>query len=371
MLFFELLQVAVGQRELLSFAPSHSEWSHLYQLAQQQGLVGVCYMAVRRLPQEQCPNGSLLTDWTWKSQRILDKNRLLNRRSADACEGLGVRGFVACLLKGQGNALMYGDLSMCRQPGDIDVWCVPRERPEYRAKCRTIEEVRRHYPKTRLRFHHIDLPALKDVEVEMHFIPIYLNNPFLNRRLNHWFREQRVYQMSHLVLIDGREVAVPTLQFNALYQLLHIYKHIFEEGIGLRQLLDYYFLLKEFHANETDAAELQRMISRLKLDRLAGSVMYVLAQVFAMPQEWMIAPQRRDGGLMMLSEIMQAGNFGRYDVRYQREGSGICAELHRFWRKTKRNLIFAYYFPHEGLWEPLFRLYHFFWRTLRLWRFEK
>ena len=57
-----------------------------------------------------------------------------------------------------------------------------------------------------------------DAEVEVHFKPIYLNNPFLNRRLNRWYDAQREEQMSHRVEMAGKLVAVPTLRFNALYQ---------------------------------------------------------------------------------------------------------------------------------------------------------
>lgn len=368
MLFFELLQVALGQRDRLSFNPSQSEWEHLFQLSRQHTVVGVGYQAVCLLPKEQSPEEGVLANWIWQAQRIAERNLKLNNRSVRICEGLNRKGYDACLLKGQGNALMYGAMADKRQPGDVDVWGIPHERPEHQPKRRVIEFVQKKFPKSQLRFHHIDFPVFEGVEVEIHFVPIYLNNPILNHRLNQWYREHREEQMNHRVELEGCQVAVPTLAFNALYQLLHIYKHIFEEGIGLRQLMDYYFVLKALHEEKYDISELKQMIEKLKLERLAGAVMYVLKQAFAMPDDWMIASPRKHEGLLLLSEIMQSGNFGHYDTRYRKEGKGWTAELHRYWRKTKRNLILSYYFPHEGLFEPGFRLYHFFWRTLKLWR---
>ena len=111
MLIFELLQVALGRRERLSMTPSASEWQHLHQLSEQQSLQGVCYAAVKRLPKDQWPDEQNLIDWIWESQRIAERNKLLSERSAQIYEHLTQEGFDACLLKGQGNALLYGELS--------------------------------------------------------------------------------------------------------------------------------------------------------------------------------------------------------------------------------------------------------------------
>ncbi len=382
MLFFELLQVAVGRRERLSMTPTASEWQHLYQLSEQQSLQGICYAAVKRLPKDQWPDEQNLIDWIWESQRIAEHNRLLTARSAEAYEHLTQAGFDVCILKGQGNALLYGDMSSHRQAGDIDIWTLPHERPEHQPKRRVVEFVLKRYPNAFLRFHHIEYPMFDDAEVEVHFSPIYLNNPFLNRKLDKWYAEQREKQIEHRVDMGGKQVAVPTLEFNALYQLLHIYKHIFEEGIGLRQMMDYYFVLQGLNdeynnmrdsipsrsAGDDRYPSLLEMIKILKLEPLAGAVMYVMREVFGMREDELYCPPRRKEGLSLLSEIMQAGNFGHFDTRYDKEKMTRQASVRRYWRKTKRNLVLACYYPSEGLWEPFFRLYHFFWRTFNLWK---
>lgn len=374
MLFFELLQVAVGRRERLSLTPSDSEWQHLFLLSEQHALQGVCYSAVCRLPQDQWPSEENLINWIWLAQRTAERNELISSRSAEACDLLTREGFDVCLLKGQSNALLYGEMAQCRQSGDVDLWCIPHERPEHHPKRRVIDYVRRRHGDTLLRFHHIDFPIFPDVETELHFTPIYLNNPLLNRRLNRWYRQHRDTQMRHRVTIGGSEVAVPTREFNMLYQLLHIYKHIFEEGVGMRQMMDYYFVLNTIEPESADlqqqTADYQLQIRALRLERLAGAVMYVMQRVFGMKEEELPWPPSRREGIALLSEIMQTGNFGQYDTRYDKEtySQGVASMLHRFWRKTKRNLALALDFPHEGLWEPWFRLYHFFWRILYLWK---
>ena len=45
-LFFELMQVAVGQLDCLSRGPSPEEWAELYQMAKRQAVTGICYSGV-------------------------------------------------------------------------------------------------------------------------------------------------------------------------------------------------------------------------------------------------------------------------------------------------------------------------------------
>lgn len=372
MLFFELLQVAVSQRDRLTYAPSLSEWQHLYQLAGQHAVLGVCYMAVQRLPREQWPNEELLMDWVWQVQRIKERNDLLSHLSAEVSDRLKTDGFDVCLLKGQGNALMYGNMADCRQAGDIDLWVVPHDEPRRQPKQRVIEYVRQRYRNVRLRYHHIDLPCYGETDVEIHFMPSYLNNFRLNRRLEEWCWGQCDAQMQHQVEMGGGTLAVPTAGFNVIFQLLHIYKHVFEEGLGLRQMMDYYFALRQFEtrSSEQERQQFLEMICRLKLEPLAGAVMYVMQDVFGMSPDQLPFPADRGEGVALLSDIVQSGNFGHYDTRYDKEPTaiGARAQIHRYWRKTKRNLMLVFHFPHEAGWEPIFRLFHFFWRTFNLWK---
>jgi hypothetical protein len=48
-LFYELLQVSVGQLDCLTRGPSPEEWHELYDIAHRQQVVGLCYVGLQRL----------------------------------------------------------------------------------------------------------------------------------------------------------------------------------------------------------------------------------------------------------------------------------------------------------------------------------
>lgn len=415
-LFFELLCVAIGTRKTLSITPSAKQWMELFALSKKQALVAVAFHGVTRLNLDSDFGASLgipevlYLKWLGLTAKVAQRNKKLNAECAKICKDLVHDGFKTVVVKGQSNLEYYPEeLRECRTPGDIDVWVRPFEGIDiavasgdgaeyvtYHGKAAVVEyakmcaRVKGVSEDLLVRYHHVDIPLSDSVEVEGHFMPMYLNNPFLNRRLQEFFEErgEPIEQTLSGSPLKGESIPVGTASFNAVYQLTHIYKHLFEEGIGLRQLLDYYFVLRALHIEQGTLAdrspsmaqwaegmgisvmsntEIQHVLKRCGLMGLAGAVMYVLREVFAMPSEYMICEPDEKRGRHLLDEIMLAGNFGKYDPR--KGDLTNESSLHKFIRKTKRNLQLAKYYPHEALWEPFFRLYHWIWRKFELWRY--
>ena len=159
----------------------------------------------------------------------------------------------------------------------------------------------------------------------------------------------------HKVQLPERvgEVAVPTLAMNRVYLLVHIYRHLFDEGIGLRQLLDYHFVLRQ-PCSEAEREEAVRCLERLHLKRFAGAVMYVLQTVFGLEDEHLLVPPSPGRGQRLLAEIMKAGNFGQHDERIRHDANET--PFGRFRRKVSRNMGFLTDYPGEVLWSPLFKI---------------
>ena len=123
MLFFELLQVGLGNREKLSVVPSAEKWTEIYTESERQAVTGLLIHGIDRLPAEQRPSKVLLLQWIGVGQMIEQRNRLLNDRCKKLLSNLTSAGLHPTILKGQGVAQCYSEtLQKLRQPGDIDVF---------------------------------------------------------------------------------------------------------------------------------------------------------------------------------------------------------------------------------------------------------
>ena len=224
-------------------------------------------------------------------------------------------------------------------------------------------------------------------------------------------------QFSHRVMLGEQgEIAIPTVEFNLIFQLTHIFSHLMNEGIGLRQLVDYYYVLCDFYKvyqksskitpslftlkegstshpdpltlrgeggnRPTRCSEplrskdggpskvspncagwdrlgvLQKELKELGLWKFAGGIMYIMQEVFGMPASRLIVPPNEKYGKFVLNEVLEAGNFGRHDARNRFGRSQLGHNLQRVYRDIR----LVRYFPAEALCEPLFRIWHFFWR---------
>ena len=246
--FFAFLKYCLGSKEDMSRVMAGMNWQELYSFASKQALLGLCFDGIERLGKEypdelkQNPIGrELLMTWMGKAQQIRRQNMKVNAVAGKLFSMLREDGLRCCILKGQGNALMYPN-PYSRTPGDIDVWIdASRERiMEYAQKKFELGDD--------IRLQHLET-SLDGVPVELHFFPCSMNNPIYHARLQKWFRRNVDLQCSHIVgLPDGAgDIAIPTTAFNVIYQLTHLYHHFFDEGIGMRQIIDYFLVVCDFY----------------------------------------------------------------------------------------------------------------------------
>ena len=371
-IFFDFLRFCIGSAKEIPGSLKEVDWKELYAIAQKQALLGVLFYGIQRLPKELAPEQKLLMQWMVMAEMIRKQNIRLFLDSVKVCKNFEKEGFANCILKGQGNALLYPDPYM-RTPGDIDIYLAGGRK-------RVMKYVNKVCPNQVMRYHHVDFPVMKTA-IEVHFTPSYMFFPIHNSRMQKWFKEVMGEQCNHRVsLPDGYgEIHVPQVSFNVIYILSHLYRHIFTEGIGLRQLLDYYFVFLKWHTDltnltnsnnslpqmtqiNTDLDALRHELKYLGLWKFAGAVMYVLHEVFGLSEDRMIAPMDEREGRFLLAEIMRGGNFGQYDDRM---GSKVGeSKIHRYFRMNLRNLRFVKHYPTEALSEPLFRTWFALWKKI-------
>ena len=249
-MIFDFLIYCLGKKENMSRAIAGMNWQQLYSFVSKQAILGLCFEGIERLgkeyPEELKVNPigrELLMIWMGKAQQIRRQNMRVNAVAGKLFSMLKEDGMRCCVLKGQGNALMYPN-PYSRTPGDIDVWIdASRERiMEYAQKKFELGD--------NIRLQHLET-SLDGVPVELHFFPCSMNNPIYHARLQKWFRRNADLQCSNVVsLPDGiGEIAIPTTAFNVVYQLTHLYHHFFDEGIGMRQIIDYFLVVNNFSKN--------------------------------------------------------------------------------------------------------------------------
>ena len=254
---FRFLRFSLGlEGEVKGFLDGRKgsfDWDACYQFAKRQTLVGVLFDGIQRLPKELAPARPLLLRWLSDSESIRRRNMRIDRASAYIYNKVCAAGFRCCILKGQGNALLYPRPSS-RIPGDVDVW-VMANREELRHIALSLTEGDGSSLQESL--NHIGL-TVHGVSVELHSTPALLNSPLHNSRLQKWLKRNADLQCSNRIALPNNagEVAVPTVSFNIIYQLCHLFHHCFYEGVGLRQIVDYYFVLMntDFSGNTDEAS---------------------------------------------------------------------------------------------------------------------
>lgn len=354
-IFFDLIRVAVGKQWCLAQTPSADEWGVLYAMAKKQSLVGVCFAAVQKLQKQmQCPQELLYLQWMGMAAKIQQRNEIVSGQCTELLHKLDADGFRGCILKGQGVAWRYSEnLRSLRQSGDIDVWVEGGL-----ASVLKIADTIGHKPM--VAEHHVDLPIFDNTVVEAHFTPSYLRCPWNNKHLQSWFEKMEAVQFA-----NQNEVGwcVPTAEFNLVFLMLHAFRHLTSEGVGLRQVMDYYFVLNA--ASDLQKKDAYSVLCSLGLERFCGAMMYVLKEVFAIKRDAMICEPHQIEGQYLLDEIMTGGNFGHYAERnHVGANEGKVA---RYVRQTRRNIHQLSHYPIESFFSPWWRAKIWIWRKWNGW----
>lgn len=345
--FRKLLLIAVGRESAFEQEPTQKLWGKLFHMARQQALVGVLNDAVHRLPENQLPPSGLREEWdeqTAKIGRIYHLHEDHVKELEELLERLGLHG---CILKGTGLAHLYPNPER-RMSGDIDLW-IQGDRDSI---IETFENA--DFNVYEVLYKECKVGVFLDTEVEVHFHPSKMYNPFLNARLQRFFEENSPIR-------DDVPISYPNARFNAVFCMAHIFHHYLEGGIGLRQLMDYYYVLKELAPE--DRGGVMKTLTRLGMKRFTASVMTCVQFNFGLEDEYLLCPPDRKRGGKLVNDIIAMGNFGVLDRRnYARDGESKWAT---FLRKNGRVFSNLRHYPREVIWSPFARVSQFVWRWFK------
>lgn len=368
-LFIELLQVSLGTRDELSRVPSVHEWEDIYDEAERQTVTGVLLDGLEKLPQEQLPPAPLKLQWIGITQLTEQTNLLHQRRASELTSKFRAVGFHTCVLKGLSSARRYPN-PLRRECGDIDLWVIPSnvERLavsgyrgcEYRKS--VMAWMRSEFEVGHQMWHHVDVKIFDDVETEIHFHPSWLYNPWHRKRLLRFFMIRGV----RLATVEaGKDGYVTTpADFDIVFQLTHMFHHVVEDGIGIRQVVDYYYTVRDYRLSVNgdesvsgerlaENGEAFRVIKGIGLYGFLRAMMYVLRELCGMKEDLLLCEPDEKGGKFLLNDILTSGNFG-----HERKGEALPRNgITRFTRMIK-------HYPSEGLWILPWKVEHLCWRLM-------
>lgn len=339
--FLQLIRIALGNAQRLEVVPSSDEWRKLMAMSSHQGVTGLVFSGVEALPKEQMPPIDVIMDWVAVVDYIERENRRLNRLCVKLCNDFEKDGMKVCVMKGQGMASLYPH-PLRRSVGDVDLWMAGGEK-------RVMEYVGDKYKNVDYGEggRHVSF-VMDGIVVEVHHAPTVLYNPFHTRKLRNYFSSVEQEAWDARVALEGGDgsIVMPSHEQNLFVVLLHFFYHWVYEGIGMKQLIDYYWLVKAT-ANPDMMAMRSRVVNRLHQVGVGSFLAAVMAvfKTLGMDESCMLCPPNEKLGKKLLDDILSVGIVTADDFltgRYKDE-----TLLQKFVRRCKRAVCVMSFAPSE------------------------
>lgn len=352
-LFLQLLHAGMwGEEPVRNLLPvSTEEWQQIYFIACKQTVQGVVYDAVTRLPESLRPSSVILDRWSAEVRHI-EQTYLRHIRTY---VWIGTRmqaeaGLTPVILKGLTLAACY-PASAHRVVGDIDLFYGSADACEQANQC-----VERWGQKVQRGEMDEAVFMLGDVVIEHHGYFLLIHSPLRRKRLQRWIDKQ-LSSLSSFPQIPIEGLPVNTLPplLDLLQLSMHSLKHVLNEGIGFRQLVDVALYLKYHHA-EIDGTALRQALHTFGIYRWANLTFAFCVKVLGMSESFLpysFSLDRYDPQ-SLLHEVWLTGNFGFMDERNEDRPDdalgGKVFTARRMWRNSFR---FFPYAPSEAFWVPM------------------
>lgn len=245
------------------------------------------------------------------SGSVAQGNERLNSEVRDLCLLLSAHSVRFFLVKGQTIAALY-PAPETRMSGDIDFYVYPDDfdrateiiRREWDVELGTDDEGEQHL--------HFERHG---VLFEMHYNLMHFSSKKVQKAFDAMVRD---------TLLGTRrigDVEAPVLEdrLNLVYTFLHLYHHLIEVGVGLRQFFDLAILMKAMEMTPEDKREITSMLNRLGYTKAFYAIEGILADFLGLPEEKLLAP--KDAVSLPLRQVImrivaRGGNFGNHGRKH-------------------------------------------------------
>lgn len=338
--YLDFIKYCLHQDSEIPIESEKIGWGGFMTFCNRQNVLGIVLDGMDR-SQLSVPSNIVL-EWFSYVENIKAQNKLIDKRSVDISRIFKEKGYRSCILKGQANALYYPNPEL-RSPGDIDIWVEGNE-------VEIIKIILKDCPDAHYSIHHIKFPVFNDVSVEVHYRPVYMSNWFKDKILQKYIRKKEMEQFDYLEKMSDSTFGTLTNDFNLVFQMLHMYNHFFTSRNNLKQMMDYYYLLKKSFFEKTDTGEVMDLLDDLGVKRYAAGVMWIQKEVLGIEDNCLLLKPNSKYGRVILSEMLTFGT--------KAESSNLSLVIHQF----VGNMRLIPYFPSEVLINPLFLIWHQWWK---------
>lgn len=323
------------------------EWEKIYQLAQEQSVLGLVLAGLEQYKNLNV-NQKLLLQWIGEVQMIEQRNKAMNQFVAELVQAMRKTGIYTLLVKGQGIAQCY-ERPLWRACGDMDFFLSNdnyQKAKDYLVPLASSVEIEGVYGK------HLGM-VVDGWNVELHGslrgglskrvdkeLEDVLIDTFNNGNVRSWN-------------YDGVQVFMLGVENDAFYVFNHFLGHFYKGGIGLRQICDWCRLLWR-HRDTLDNNQLEARIRKAGLQSEwkafgAFAVEYLGMPIEAVPL--LNANDNLNANLRKKADricefILKVGNFGHNrDMSFYHNGSYFVQKVKSFGRRCGDMISHFRFFP--------------------------
>lgn len=284
------------------------EWEEVYQLAEEQSVIGVVLAGIEHSNVK--PPQELLLQWIGEVQMLEQQNKEMNSFVADLIEKLRAADIYTLLVKGQGIAQCY-ERPLWRAYGDVDLFLSDDNYQKAKSYLLPIAELLEPEGLYKKHFEMLIDPWVVELHGSM--------RSGLSSRMDRVIDESQkevFYGGNVRSWLNGKtQVFLPGVNCDVIFVFTHFIKHFYCEGLGLRQICDWCRLLWTYR----ESLNYGFMESRIKKAGLlsewkafgAFAVEYLGMPIEAMP----LLNDNLNANLKRKAErikdfILMSGNFG-------------------------------------------------------------
>lgn len=339
-IFTELLQAALRKGGEVPYLPTAKEWTRVYEESERQAIVGVMLSGLDKISSTQRPPQELLLQWIGVGQMIEQRNAVMDNAVVSLCKRLDSHDIQYLVVKGQTVAALYPQKGT-RQSGDIDFIVHPSDwERTYRLFAYELGEET------------IDTHSEKHVEWEKDGISYEMHrwlNDFASKEHQRYWDEvvmKEAWEHPYSVEIEGYDIPTLAPVYNVLFIFVHLFYHLINEGVGLRQFVDWYVLIDTL---EISAESLEKCLKGIGLYDAFCGCGAVLTDYLGLQEEkfpFAISEKYHKLAHKIVENILKVGNFGHN--RQYAHPHGVIHGLQQMGSLIEQCWKFGYLAPSES-----------------------